>query len=192
MKRRRSNGQLARVIDKCVREGSRIEIDGRGSFELAAGDSVVFQPSGRTQVFIAYAKEDRAQARKLYRSLKAEGLEPWMDEQNLLAGQNWPRAIEHAIEVSDYVLVCFSSKSVSKRGFFQAELRYALDVAALVPLDQIFLVPVRLSECAVPLQVARKMQYIDLFPQWEIGIKALVNVMTRPGLDTQNRPKLRG
>lgn len=149
-----------------------------------------FKPSGRTQVFIAYAKEDCAQARKLYRSLKAQGLEPWMDEENLLPGQNWPRSIERAIEVSDYVLICFSKRSVGKRGFFQAELRYALDVAALVPLDQIFLVPVRLSECDVPLQIARKTQYIDLFPDWHAGIKALVNMMTKPSPYTDCRSKL--
>jgi TIR domain len=191
MKHRASKGQLARVIDKCVREGLSIDIDGHGSFELA-GDQVVFQPTGRTKVFIAYAKEDRAQARKLYRSLKAEGLEPWMDEQNLLPGQNWPRAIERAIEVSDYVVVCFSKKSVGKRGFFQAELRYALDVAALVPLDQVFLVPVRLSECDVPLQIARQTQYVDLFPDWEIGIKALLNVMRTPTPHTGCRRYLFG
>lgn len=178
MKRRVAKPRVVRLIDRCVREGSAIDIDGVGSFELDDGD-VVFQPSGRTQVFIAYAKEDRANARKLYRLLKKHGLEPWMDEEKLLPGQNWPRAIERAIEVSDYVLMCFSRRSVGKRGFFQSELRYALDVAAYMPLDKIFLLPVRLSECEIPLEIARTTQYIDLFPDWEIGIKALVNVMSR-------------
>jgi hypothetical protein len=191
MKRRTGKGKLVRLIDECVREGLRIDIDGRGSFELA-GDEVVFQPSRRTQVFIGYAKEDRAEARKLYRSLKDHGFEPWMDEQNLLPGQNWPRAIERAIEVSDYVLTCFSNRSVGKRGFFQAELRYALDVAALVPLDAVFLVPIRLTECNVPLQIARHTQYIDLFPDWEVGIKALMRVLKRPAPHTHSRPKLLG
>jgi hypothetical protein len=130
-------------------------------------------------VFIAYAKEDRAVATRLYRTLKKHGLEPWMDEQRLLPGQNWPRAIERAIEMSDYVLMCFSRRSVGKRGFFQSELRYALDVAAYMPLGQIFLLPVRLSDCEVPIEIARETQYIDLFPDWEVGIKALVTVMTK-------------
>lgn len=178
MKRRARKPGVVRLIDRCVREGGAIDIDGIGSFALDAGN-VVFQPTGRAQVFIAYAKEDASEARKLYRGLKMHGLEPWMDEQKLLPGQNWPRAIERAIELSDYVLVCFSRRSVGKRGYFQAELRYALDVAAYVPLDRIFLLPVRLSECEVPLEIARQTQYIDLFPDWEIGIKALVTVMTR-------------
>jgi TIR domain len=179
VKRRVSEPRVLRYIDRYVREGAGpIDIDGLGSFELDNGN-VVFQASRSTQVFIAYAKEDRAQARRLYRALKNHGLEPWMDEQNLLPGQNWPRAIERAIEVSDYVLVCFSRRSVGKRGFFQSELRYALDVASCVPLDEIFLVPVRLGECEVPLQIARQTQYIDLFPDWHVGIKALLMVMTK-------------
>jgi hypothetical protein len=176
--KRRVSKPVVRLIDRCVREGSAVDIDGLGSFELDDGN-LVFQPTGRTQVFIAYAREDRAEARKLYRALKDHGLEPWMDEQKLLPGQNWPRAIERAMEVSDYVLMCFSRRAVGKRGFFQSELRYALDVAARVPLDEIFLLPVRLSECELPLQVARQTQYIDLFPDWEIGLKALLNVMKR-------------
>jgi hypothetical protein len=182
--------RVVRLIDRFVREGCAIDIEGIGSFELDSG-KVVFQPSGRTQVFIAYAKEDRAEARKLYRALKNHGLEPWMDERNLLPGQNWPRAIERAIEVSDYVLMCFSRRSVGKRGFFQAELRYALDVAGYVPLDEIFLVPVRLSECDVPLRIARQTQYIDLFPDWESGVQALLAVLTRPSdKDETRRPKV--
>jgi TIR domain len=187
VKRRSSKPGIVRLIDRCVREGSAIDIDGVGSFELENGN-LVFQPTGRTQVFISYAKEDRPEARKLYKALKDHGLEPWMDEQNLLPGQNWPRAIERAIEVSDYVVMCFSRRSVNKRGFFQSELRYALDVAAYVPLNQIFLLPVRLTECEVPLQIARHTQYIDLFPDWDTGVKALLNVMIKPAGPEESRP----
>ncbi|MBV9405621.1 MAG: toll/interleukin-1 receptor domain-containing protein [Acidobacteriaceae bacterium] len=167
---------LVEAIDSYLRKGAAIDIDGMGSFELE-GDRVVFQPNGRPRVFLAYTKEDRVEVRKLYDALQEAGFEPWMDEEKLLPGQNWPRAIERAIDVADFFLICFSRRSVAKRGFFQSELRYALDVATLVPLEEIFLVPVRLSECDVPLQIARRTQYIDLFPDWEIGVKALILMM---------------
>ena len=190
MKRRSDKPRAVRLIDRCVREGTSIDADGLGSFTLNA-DHVVFEPTVCTKVFIAYAKEDRAEAKRLFRALKEAGLEPWMDEEKLLPGQNWPRAIERAIEISDYVLACFSPRSVGKRGFFQSELRYALDVAACVPLEDIFLLPVRLTDCEVPLQIARKTQYIDMFPDWEIGVKALVNVMTRrPRAEEPRRPRI--
>ena len=68
-----------------------------------------------------------------------------MDERKLLPGQNWPRAIESAIETSDFFLACYSANSVNKKGGFQAEIRYALDCARQIPLEEIFIVPVRLN-----------------------------------------------
>ncbi len=167
---------LLDLIDGYLRAGAAIEIDGLGSFELEE-NRVVFQANRRPRVFLAYGKEDRAKVKKLCGALKTAGLEPWMDEEKLLPGQNWPRAIQRAIEVSDFFVVCFSRHSVAKRGFFQSELRYALDVAACVPLEEIFLVPVRLSECELPLRIAQSTQYIDLFPNWEAGVNALIFMM---------------
>lgn len=179
---------LVQLIDGYLRDGGEIEIEGFGCFELE-NDQVVFQPSGRVRVFLAYAREDRAEVKKLYDALQEAGFEPWMDYEKLLPGQNWPRAIQRAIELSDFFLICFSRRAVAKRGFFQAELRYALDVAACVPLEEIFLVPVRLSECEVPLQIARRTQYIDLFPDWETGVRALLLMMS--GQTNQREKKRR-
>ena len=116
--------------------------------------------------------------KKLYDELQKAGFEPWMDVAKLMPGQNWPRAIQQAIDVTDFILVNFSHRSVGKRGHFQCELRHALEVADRMPLDEIFLVPVRLSECDVPNEIARTTQYIDLFPDYETGFKALTNMMT--------------
>ncbi len=167
---------LIQLIEAYLRGGGEIEIDGMGWFELA-DDQIVFQPNGRPRVFLAHAKEDRADVKRLYDTLQDAGFEPWMDDQKLLPGQNWPRAIQRAIELSDFFLICFSRRSIAKRGFFQAELRYALDVAACVPLEEVFLVPVRLTSCDVPLQIAARTQYIDLFPDWEAGVRALILMM---------------
>jgi hypothetical protein len=176
------------LIVRCLREGTPIEIDGLGQFGLQ-NDEVVFQPNERTRVFLAYAEEDRATVRKLYEHLQNAGFEPWMDVEKLLPGQNWPRAIERAIDVTDFILVNFSHRSVTKRGHFQCELRHALDVADRVPLDDIFLVPVRLSECEIPPEIARVTQYIDLFPDYEVGFRALTNMMTAQMLKKRKRAK---
>lgn len=186
MSRGARGAALVQFIDSCLRDGAEIEIDGLGSFELEQ-DRVVFQPNGRVRVFLAYAKEDRNEVKKLYDELQKAGFEPWMDEEKLLPGQNWPRAIQRAIELSDFFLICFSRRSVEKRGFFQAELRYALDVAACVPLEEIFLVPARLNSCEVPIQIARRTQYIDLFPDWEMGIKALILMMKGQTIQREKR-----
>jgi hypothetical protein len=68
---------------------------------------------------------------------------------------------------------------VRKKGGFQAEIRYALDCARQVPLDEIFIVPIRLDRCAVPRTIRQELQYIDLFPDWDAGLDRLVSMMRR-------------
>jgi len=102
-----------------------------------------------------------------------------MDVRKLLPGQNWPRAIENAIDGSDFFIACFSSKSVRKRGGSQAEIRYALDCARQVLLEQILMVPVRLDNCEVPRAVQAEFQWVDLFPDWERGVAVLRAMMRR-------------
>ena len=97
-----------------------------------------------------------------------------------MPGQNRPRAIEAAIETSDFFLPCFSRNSVSKWGGFRAEIRYALDCARRVPLDEIFIVPVRLDDCRVPRRIQRELQYIDLFPEWTAGVRQNTTVVASP------------
>ena len=106
----------------------------------------------------------------------------------LLPGQNWPRAIESAIETSDFFIACFSENSVGKRGGFQAEIRYALDCARRVPLDEIFLVPVRLDDCRVPRPIRNELQYIDLFPDWTLGVRRLIGLLLREAPRRWKRP----
>jgi hypothetical protein len=171
--------QLSRLVLKCLGEGKPVEIDGLGVFLPDAGSGFRFEPSLRPKVFVAYVVEDQTPAGKLYDELSAAGFDPWMDQRKLLPGQNWPRAIENAIETSDFFVPCFSSRSVSKKGGFQAEIRYALDCARTVPLDEIFIVPIRLDACPIPRSIEREIQYIDLFPDWGRGVRRVANLMHR-------------
>ena len=53
----------------------------------------------------------------------------------------------------------------------------ALDCARRVPLDEVFVVPLRLDGCRVPRSIQREFQYIDLSPDWARGILGLVAMM---------------
>lgn len=170
-------GSVRELIEDCLREGAAIDIDGIGTLELDAKGDLSFKRNARAQVFLAYAQEDRRTVKRLYQELHDSGFEPWMDTENLLPGQNWPRAIERAIELSDYFVGCFSSRSTLKRGHFQSELSYALQVANLVPAEQVFFVPLRLDHCELPTQIARRVHYVDLWPDWEQGIAVLTKAL---------------
>ena len=161
--------QVARIALRGVAEGKAVEIDGLGIFYLAARRGFRFVPRALPQVFIAYGREDEDIATRLYEDLNREGFSTWMDVRKLLAGQNWPRAIEAAIEISDFFAACFSGNSVPKKSGFQPEPSYALDCARQAPLDEIYIVPVRLDDCAAPRTIQRELQYIDLFPDWDAG-----------------------
>jgi hypothetical protein len=178
------------AIGRYLREGVPVDIEGFGRFELDREGQVVFEVDGAIKVFIAYAYEDEDSAKRLSSSLKAAGFEPWLDQEQLLPGQNWPRAIDRAIEVSDFFVACLSKQSTLKRGHFQSELRYALDLASRVPLDDIFLVPARLDDCAVSRTICQSTQYIDLFPDWDRGIERITRTMRRQWSRRQRQLKL--
>jgi len=166
-------------VRRCLEEGKSVEIDGLGVFRQGAKGGFEFVARSRPKVFLGYVEEDRALVDQLYETLEAREFAPWLDRRKLLPGQNWPRAIEEAIETSDFFVACFSRLSVHKKGAFQAEIRYALDCARRVPLDETFLIPVRLDDCRVPARIRREIQYIDLFPDWNRGVTRIVSVMER-------------
>ena len=170
--------QIAAVIRESLAGGAAVEIDGLGSFRKI-GNGYRFKPKDAPRIFIAYVKEDAEAAARMFESLAAAGFDPWMDQKKLLPGQNWPRAIQNALETSDFAVAFFSRNSVSKRGGFQAEIRYALECARRLPLDEVFLLPARLDNCPVPIDVARSFQYVDLFPDWDKGVDMLKEAVHR-------------
>jgi formylglycine-generating enzyme required for sulfatase activity len=117
----------------------------------------------RLRVFLCHASQDKPAVRELYKRLAAEKwIDPWLDEEKILPGQDWNHEIEKAIRSADAILICLSIKSVSKEGYVQKEIKGALDIAAEIPDGTIFIVPLRLEECEVPTPLS-KWQWVDLF-----------------------------
>lgn len=170
---------LALLICQSLEQAPVVEIDGLGVFARDENGRVCFRGTRRPRLFIAYAAEDRAEVDRLYRALENRGYNPWLDHEKLLPGQNWPRRIEEAIENADLFLACFSRNSVNKRGGFQAEVRYALDCADRVPLDDIFLIPLRLDDCRLPVRITRETECVDLFPDWNAGFERVVQTIEK-------------
>ena len=168
---------FARIVRRAIEEGNAVELDGLGTFLPGHNRDIHFIAQTRPRVFIAYVEEDLVSARKLYRAFEEHGFRPWLDKKKLMPGQNWPRAIETAIQSSDYFVACFSERATAKRGSFHSELRFALECATKVPFDEIFFIPIRLDSCTVPRHISRRIQYVDLFPDWDSGMERLLAVM---------------
>ncbi len=119
-------------------------------------------PTRPLRAFLCHSKGDKAAVRELYKRLLADGIRPWLDEEDLLPGQDWQLEIPRAVRNSDVVLVCLSTESVDKTGYVQKEIKFALDAADERPEGTIFIVPARLDDCVVPERL-RKWQWVDLF-----------------------------
>jgi adenylate cyclase len=107
------------------------------------------------RVFLCHASQDKPFVRDLYSKLRQDGYDPWLDEENLVPGQDWEHEIRKAVRKCDAVVVCLSKTSVTKEGFLQKEFRYVLDVAEEKPEGAIFIVPLKIEECPVPERLAR-------------------------------------
>lgn len=128
------------------------------------------------RVFLCHASDDKAAVRDLYGRLAESNINPWLDEVDILPGQNWDLEITRAVERADAVVVLLSRRSTTKQGYLQKEIRTALETAAKQPEGTIFLIPARLEECDVPDSL-RKWQYVDLFQGngLERLLRALIN-----------------
>ncbi len=122
----------------------------------------VLSKSTQPMIFLSYSHEDREKVMRLYEDLRIAGFNPWLDTENLLPGQMWHREIERAIKQSDAIILCLSSRSVSKKGFFQKELKTALDLVETLPEGASYLIPIRLDEVSVPSEIGM-LQYLDYF-----------------------------
>ena len=120
-------------------------------------------PSSRVlRVFLCHSSNDKPAVRDLYRRLRIENIEPWLDEEQLLPGQDWDQEITKAVQATDIVIVCLSRESINKAGYIQKEIKYALDIADEQPEGAIFIIPLKLEECDVPRRLHR-WQWVNLF-----------------------------
>ena len=119
----------------------------------------------KLHVFLCHASQDKPIVREIYQRFLAEGwIDPWLDEEKLLPGQDWDMEIEKAVEAAGAVVVCLSNNSMTKEGYIQRELRFVLDIALEKPEGTIFIIPLRLNNCEPPRRL-RLWQHVDYFPE---------------------------
>lgn len=104
----------------------------------------------RHRIFLAHSSIDKIIVKELYSKLKEDGYGPWLDEKDIVGGQNWETEISRAIKSATVFLACFSCESIKKTSYANNELRQAMVSYANRPLDSIYLIPIRLDECKVP------------------------------------------
>ena len=129
------------------------------------------------KVFISYAREDADVVEKLHSDLSRNGVLLWKDDHDLLPGEKWEQQIKRAISKSEFIIVCLSNASVTKRGYFQAEIRAALRKSQAYPMDDVCIIPVRVAPMNIsdlPAEIA-ELQCVALDADWDKGITAILH-----------------
>jgi hypothetical protein len=139
------------------------------------------------QVFLSYARLDGESAERLYRQLRAiRSVHVWYDKVDLEPGVQWTPEITRAIRESRLVIGLCSKRSSRHQGVQRDELKQALEIAH--ELGNRFVIPTRLEECDPPIKRMSKLQYMDLFPDWDRGVRILRRAVRRKARASRRRP----
>ena len=131
-----------------------------------------------TEVFIAYADENRSLVEQIAQGLQREGFTLWTNLTDIQAGAEFQTVIDRGIEETDNVVYLLSPAS-GRSPYCQHELEYALSLQKrIIPL---LVEPTPTEE--IPLAL-RDLQYIDLTDQVEqlvseLDISPLLKILCR-------------
>lgn len=116
------------------------------------------------RVFLCHASQDKPAVRELYKRLKTEDwIDPWLDEEKLLGGQDFDLEIYKATRDADAIIVCLSKTSVVKEGYVNKEIRRALEIAQEKGEGAIYVIPLRLDDCNPSFEQLKKLHWVDYF-----------------------------
>lgn len=124
--------------------------------------TVIEQHMGNISVFISYAREDHSLATKVRDFLISSSFDAWMDTYDILPGEKWDDKIHDKLRSADFIVLCLSNHSVTKRGYLQKELRQAVELAKSMLDTDIYIIPARFDDCALPKNIS-EYQWVDLF-----------------------------
>jgi hypothetical protein len=108
------------------------------------------------RLFISYATEDAARVREYLRDLAAEGVDVWIDQNDIHPSDDLIRRINDGIAASKYALLFFSAQYAAKP-YTTAE-HEAIVAAAVVNRDRKVFV-VRLDDAPLPPLLAGKLYF---------------------------------
>ncbi len=100
-------------------------------------------------VFLSYASEDAAAARRICDALRAAGIEAWFDQSELRGGDAWDASIRAQIKACALFVPVISRHSQARNeGYFRLEWKLAVDRSHLMASDRAFLLPVVIDDTA--------------------------------------------
>ncbi len=98
-------------------------------------------------VFLSYARDDAAAARRIAEALRASGLEVWFDENELRGGDQWDAKIRQQIDACALFVPLISAHTQERsKGYFRLEWKLAVDQTHLLAAGVPFIAPVVIDD----------------------------------------------
>ena len=104
------------------------------------------------RVFVSYSRANLDYVKPIINELK-KTYEIWVDFLSLKGGERWEETIQREISSRDKVLVFLSQKATHARGYFNKELKLISRTAELFPDNRIFVVPILIDPCEIPISL---------------------------------------
>ncbi len=185
-----------RLVKRVAPSGSRRrdQFTGSGNRRLLYFASIM-ETHAQKAVFLSYAREDAASARRIAEALRSSGIEVWFDENELRGGDAWDQKIRRQIKECSLFLAMISTHTQERgEGYFRREWKLAAerthDMAAGMP----FIVPVVIDDtpeagALVPEDFMR-VQWTRLFkglpsPQFVDQVQRLLALPHKPEASTR-------
>ena len=94
-------------------------------------------------VFLSYASQDAAAVRRVAEALRAEGVEVWFDQDELVGGDAWDAKIRRQIgECALFLPVISASTQARMEGYFRLEWKIAAQRTHTMADEKAFLLPI--------------------------------------------------
>jgi tetratricopeptide (TPR) repeat protein len=154
-------------------------------------------------VFLSYAHDDAAAARRIAEALRSSGLEVWFDENELRGGDTWDAKIRKQIdECSLFVPLISQHTETRAKGYFRLEWKLAVDQTQMLAAGVPFIAPVAIDDtreggAVVPPEFLR-VQWMRLpgalpTPEFVAQMKRLLEAPRMPTMEPgRPRPGERG
>ena len=149
-------------------------------------------------VFLSYARDDAAAARRIAEALRSRGIEVWFDENELRGGDAWDAKIRQQINDCTLFVPLISQHTEERsKGYFRLEWKLAVEQTHLLAEGVPFLAPVVIDDtretgAVVPAEFLR-VQWTRLpgalpTPQFVEQIKRLLAAPAPPAMEA-GRPR---
>ena len=131
-------------------------------------------------VFISYVRENSEAVQQLVDDLTKHGIKVWRDRNDIRSGVRWRDTIRQIIQAKTFFIACFSKEYGDEgKTYVNEELVVAIEELRQRPSEPSWFIPVKLCESEVSraVEIFQYLEWIELFKDWQAGIKSIVTAI---------------